>query len=72
MTPEHTIPYQSLNRHGRRTEVALDRKAPSARRKYSAQAVAMNLSKARAEGLKVRLARVQARKMARMKKATNK
>ena len=56
-----SVPASMLNRHGRRTEIALARKAPSAERKYKALLVRDRLADARYLGLQMRLNKVRER-----------
>lgn len=65
----NSIPYQLLNRHGRRSEIAIERKRPQQDRIWNARREFKKLSDARAAGLAMRIAKVKQRKAERIRAA---
>lgn len=62
---QFNIPYELLNRHGRRAQVAIARKLPMTLRKEAAERHAYHQKRERQEALARRVARSRARAAAR-------
>jgi hypothetical protein len=64
-----TIPWELLNRHGRRSRIAAERKRPFLDRMYQVRKQIELIGKSRRDSLEIHLNKVRARTTARREKA---